>query len=110
MDFSGNKLMHSWGFALKEGVFAKPKEIYIKIQKERKWISPFLDIGMFLPTPIIASAPLHNHPKTAQDKSFSHRRRKNSHVKKKKIEKRGCMCVYVCYFFSFVFYLTMCEY
>jgi len=26
--------MHSWGFALKEGVFAKPKEIYIKIQKE----------------------------------------------------------------------------
>ncbi len=28
--------MHSWGFALKEGVFAKPKEIYIKIQKERK--------------------------------------------------------------------------
>ena len=23
------QLMHSWGFALREGVFAKPKEIYI---------------------------------------------------------------------------------
>ena len=30
------ELMHSWGFALREGVFAKPKEIYIKIQKERE--------------------------------------------------------------------------
>ena len=28
--------MHSWGFALREGVFAKPKEIYITIQKERE--------------------------------------------------------------------------
>ena len=28
--------MHSWGFALREGVFAKPKEIYIKIQNERE--------------------------------------------------------------------------
>ena len=28
--------MHSWGFALKEGVFAKPKEIYFKNLKERE--------------------------------------------------------------------------
>ncbi len=33
---SQDKLMHSWGFALREGVFAKPKEIYIKIQEERE--------------------------------------------------------------------------
>ena len=31
-----DKLMHSWGFALREGVFAKPKEIHFKNQKERE--------------------------------------------------------------------------
>ena len=28
--------MHSWGFALREGVFAKPKEIYFKNKKKRE--------------------------------------------------------------------------
>ncbi len=31
--FKDDKLMHSWGFALREGVFAKPKKLYFKIQK-----------------------------------------------------------------------------
>jgi len=31
--------MHSWGFALREGVFAKPKEIYFKTQKEREEVA-----------------------------------------------------------------------
>jgi len=28
--------MQSWRFALKEGLFAKPKEIYIKIQRKER--------------------------------------------------------------------------